>query len=239
MSIEAQPASNTEAPQATAWDELIEDDQNTWAMEAQDEEAAQDASTEAFPAEEASIEEAPAEMVELPDEEFASQSAPENNEVVVNRTPNIIRVNKFTKEDEQLRNDPNFVTYSFTDSVTEAIARDEAIPALAYKVQEVLDHQEDSAGEITRFALAIMNEKNNFSENDKETVKAIQQTPEYRKAELISRIRATENAMKRDQAMLEQVEAALGETMAKNTNVISRFLNRHEIATAKMESGWI
>lgn len=232
MSIEAQPTSNTEVPQVTAWDELIEDDQNTWAMEAQQEEATQEASVEAFPAEEITIEEAPHEMVELPDEEFASQSASENNEVIVNRTPDIVRVNKFTKEDEQLLADPNYVTYSNTDSVREAIKHDEVIPALVYKVQKTLDHQTDS-GEIPRLILAIMDEKNNFSEKDKETVKAIQQTPEYRKAQLISEIRATEGSIKKDKENLERVEAALGETMAKNNNVISRFLNRNEIATAK------
>ena len=191
---------------------------------------------EAAPAE---VDETAEEVVEAPVAEVI-EPAPETTEVEKPEWGDKMEISfsRSAKFADDLRKDPDVVVYPSNQENWKAVKKDDAISVLEDKIYygDIDDDQE--MFETTHLIGQILKKDSGFSEKDQADVKELMQTPEYKKKKLASELSRTMKFLDMRQKDLALCAERCNEMKEKYGDVISQFMNRHEINTVRERFEW-
>ncbi len=150
---------------------------------------------------------------------------------LLRKEPAMVPYLQGSKESMKYSRDPSYVTVPLTGDRGYAIKREDVLGAIN---DLVINGDEDSEIQMADMLInKVALDGSGFSEEEKEKAKAFRETPQYRERSHARMVNMTEKQRERAMKELAQAEASYEALMAKNKDVVSRFLNRFEISTAE------
>ena len=147
------------------------------------------------------------------------------------KEPAMIPYLQGSKESVKFSRDPGFVTVPLTADRGYAIKRGNVLGAIN---DLVINGDEDSEIQMADMLInKVALDGSGFSEEEKKQAEAFRETPQYKERSYVRKVNAAEKQRDRAFKDLEHAESSYEALMAKNKDVISRFLNRYEIDTAE------
>lgn len=154
-----------------------------------------------------------------------------NLDELLSQQPAMIPYLQGSKESVKFSRDPSFVTVPLTADRGYAIKREDVLGAIN---DLVINGDEDSEIQMADMLInKVALDGSGFSEEEKAQAKAFRETPQYKERSHTRKMNAAEKQRDRAIKDLQQVETSYEELMAKNKDVVSKFLNRFEIRTAE------
>ena len=139
---------------------------------------------------------------------------------------------------DELRKDPNLVVYPSDQENWKAVKKEDAVSVLEDKIYNGDNEDWKEMFETNHLIEQILKKDSGFSETDQADVRELMETPEYKEKKLTYNVNKTRKFLEMRRKDLAVCEERYDELMDKYKDVISRFLNRFEINTARERIEW-
>lgn len=140
------------------------------------------------------------------------------------------------EESDHYSQDPNYVKYLADSNTMVAIGKDHAVDALETRIMDWVD-ADKAMNEIMKLYTEIMKVDSGFSEEEQNRVRSLMSTPEFKLKRATHDVNRTKRFLAKRNEALALSKEKLNEL--EDTDLISKFMNRHKIDEARKSLEWI